>query len=315
MIWKIFNPINMRKLTVYCLILVELIVITYLSYRLYDRYIKYNPAVKGTYFVNPIYRNTIDFPQNDQLKYYYEPKPNKKILQYPEWSNKTIIHTINSDTINSLSDYEVIKPEKTFRIVVLGDSFTYGLGVNTQDAYPAKLEEYLNQNLSCNNISKFEVLNLGVDGYDAIYSNFRYQYRGAKYKSDLVIWYLVDNDFTDFNELIYVDHTNGFAKDSTWEYVSARIIAKFGIVKITHDEFQAIKNFTNSFEGPIIFTSYTGFYYWDLLNILKINRNNIFLNGFDPESLPDGHPSVLGHFHIAQHLFDFIIQNKIIPCN
>ena len=51
-----------------------------------------------------------------------------------------------------------------FRIVALGDSFTFGFGVREEEAYPAVLERILNANRG-GTAAKFEVLNLGVVGY------------------------------------------------------------------------------------------------------------------------------------------------------
>ena len=52
--------------------------------------------------------------------------------------------------INSmgLRDYEHKngKDPLTFRILVLGDSFTFGLGVNLEESYPKVLETMLNKN-------------------------------------------------------------------------------------------------------------------------------------------------------------------------
>lgn len=48
-----------------------------------------------------------------------------------------------------------------FIIVCIGDSFTYGLCVEEQDAYPAQLERMLHYNLSGKH---FRVFNLGVPG-------------------------------------------------------------------------------------------------------------------------------------------------------
>lgn len=51
----------------------------------------------------------------------------------------------------------------TERIAVLGDSFTFGFGVASDEAYPAELERCLNQRASPGRT--VEVLNFGVGGY------------------------------------------------------------------------------------------------------------------------------------------------------
>lgn len=41
-------------------------------------------------------------------------------------------------------EYTIEKPQNTYRIIVLGDSFTFGLGVELNETYPKLLEESIN---------------------------------------------------------------------------------------------------------------------------------------------------------------------------
>jgi len=52
-----------------------------------------------------------------------------------------------------------------FRIAVLGDSFTFGFGVAEEEIYPVVLERILNGSPAARN-RRYEVLNLGVVGYN-----------------------------------------------------------------------------------------------------------------------------------------------------
>jgi lysophospholipase L1-like esterase len=52
-----------------------------------------------------------------------------------------------------------------FRIVVLGDSFTFGFGVAEEESYPVVLERILNGSPAARQ-RRYEVLNLGVVGYN-----------------------------------------------------------------------------------------------------------------------------------------------------
>jgi lysophospholipase L1-like esterase len=59
-------------------------------------------------------------------------------------------------------EFEVAKPHSRFRVVCLGDSWTFGTNVAQDDAYPSKLESLLRQAFPAADV---EVLNLGVPGY------------------------------------------------------------------------------------------------------------------------------------------------------
>lgn len=71
-----------------------------------------------------------------------------------------------SVTINSLGfrgrEIERKKSKDRFRIVVIGDSFTFGLGVGDSLTYSAQLEKMMN----VGDKNQFEVLNLGIPGYN-----------------------------------------------------------------------------------------------------------------------------------------------------
>jgi lysophospholipase L1-like esterase len=62
-------------------------------------------------------------------------------------------------------DFEASKPSGCRRILILGDSFTYGAGVdNESDVFPKLLEKMLNQKIDMPGIDKIEVLNGGISG-------------------------------------------------------------------------------------------------------------------------------------------------------
>ena len=107
----------------------------------------------------------------------------------------------NEDGLNDRFNYQVDKLENTFRIVALGDSFTYGAYVDTAQSWPKQLEELLNQNRANCKSSNIEVLNLGVHGFDIPYIAKRYQDEGRKYDPDLLIWLESGTGFHRINEV------------------------------------------------------------------------------------------------------------------
>lgn len=60
-------------------------------------------------------------------------------------------------------NYKLEKREGIQRIIVLGDSVTFGTGMELDDIYTEKLEELFNRNSM-----RVEVLNLSLPGYDTL---------------------------------------------------------------------------------------------------------------------------------------------------
>lgn len=97
--------------------------------------------------------------------------------------------------INSkgLRDYEYsyAKPPDTYRILVLGDSITFGWGVEIQQTYAKILEDKLNRtNLG----RKFQVINTGVGNYSTETELDFLKMEGLKYKPDMIILGYFIND-------------------------------------------------------------------------------------------------------------------------
>ncbi|RJO63472.1 MAG: SGNH/GDSL hydrolase family protein [Myxococcales bacterium] len=83
------------------------------------------------------------------------------------------------------------KPDGVVRILCLGDSLTYGAGVQYSETLPAQLERLLNRGLWDRHI---EVVNGGVSGY-ALYDGWlRFIHRLHRYRPDQVAVILCDND-------------------------------------------------------------------------------------------------------------------------
>jgi hypothetical protein len=77
------------------------------------------------------------------------------------------------------------------RILVLGDSFTYGGGVTAEATYPRRLEDLLRHH----RCGPFEVLNAGVSGYGTFHQAAFLRDEGWTWEPDLLILQLFpDND-------------------------------------------------------------------------------------------------------------------------
>jgi hypothetical protein len=88
-------------------------------------------------------------------------------------------------------EYRETKPTE-YRVLFLGDSFTYGIGVNDDQTYAAQVE----QDLRADRLS-VEVLNAGAPGKGTDYALKCFQTVGSKYHPDLTVLGFFCNDFQD----------------------------------------------------------------------------------------------------------------------
>ena len=98
--------------------------------------------------------------------------------------------------INSLGmrdrEYERDPPPDTFRIAAVGDSFTFGFGVDAASSYPKVLERLLIS--ETNAPASFEVMNFGVPGYQACHEEALVESKVLPLDPDIILvgYYLND---------------------------------------------------------------------------------------------------------------------------
>ncbi len=85
------------------------------------------------------------------------------------------------------------KPAATHRVLVLGDSFAWGAGIEFDDAWPQRLERALNRE----HRRGFEVVNLATPGFKTIDEASLLVEHGFDYDPDLVVIGFVLNDSED----------------------------------------------------------------------------------------------------------------------
>lgn len=101
---------------------------------------------------------------------------------------------INSLGFRDEREYRLEKPPGTFRILVFGDSVTFGHGTLNTTTYPYLLGERLK---AWRPDVNWEVWNLGVPGYNTAQELAYLKEVGPRYKPDLVIVGFFPNDIED----------------------------------------------------------------------------------------------------------------------
>jgi len=331
----------MRKIVFLCIVILEIATISFLAGKIY---LERSQVLGENVSINPISKDDVIFPNKDDdsgLKYFYEPMPNTEITYKAAWlpQDYTYIATINADSLNERFNYSIDKNSNVFRIVTIGDSYTFGDNVNTKDNYPEKLEDMLNDNSLCNANMKFEIINLGFSGYDIEYAVQRFKVRGQKYNPDLVLWLIKNDDFSDVNEL---------TKPKTDQYrveISAdqALLAKFqkqgnfypwatkasqelkeelgreGILTYIEKSFEKINDY---YIGRLVFVASSSSLkdaYISMLNDFAKERGNTYVYdglSMSYDKLEDkAHPTSNGYVQIAGEIFEYLKKSDLVSCD
>lgn len=90
---------------------------------------------------------------------------------------------------------EINISDRPYSIVAVGDSFTYGFGVNSEESYPATLERLIRQSGQTTIVH-----NAGVSGYGIDQEYIYIQQIIRNLRPNMIIWNINMNDFFDSNE-------------------------------------------------------------------------------------------------------------------
>jgi len=107
-------------------------------------------------------------------------------------TNNGITYSVNEKRLRG-KEYAYEKPKDTYRILMLGDSYLFGWGLQWKDTLTVRLEGLLNNN-PIEKDKTYEVINAGVYGYNTIQELELLKKEGLKYKPDIVFLYFVMND-------------------------------------------------------------------------------------------------------------------------
>jgi hypothetical protein len=111
---------------------------------------------------------------HDTLGWFIKPLTERR-EQSPEFD---VTVRTNSHGLRADKDYSYEKAHGKKRVLVIGDSFTFGKGVENDETYPAFLEDLLHDT---------EVINLGVSAYGTDQQLLALETKGLEYHPDLVI--------------------------------------------------------------------------------------------------------------------------------
>lgn len=116
----------------------------------------------------------------------------------------------NQKGLRDSRDYDYKKPQEIKRIVVIGDSISFGNGVDLEDSYI----EHLRNSFAEENV---EIINLGVPGYGINNEYVSFILEGQKYEPDLLMIQYGVNDWgtyqLDEENRIKVDFNHSFVAD------------------------------------------------------------------------------------------------------
>ncbi|MHC4943566.1 MAG: SGNH/GDSL hydrolase family protein [Planctomycetota bacterium] len=123
-------------------------------------------------------------------------------------------------------EYTRTKPDGMFRIIFLGDSFTFGTGVRLEDTFVNQVERLLNP---AGEEQKVQAINFGVPGYDTREEVLLLEYKCPKFSPDLVVMVMFLNDghggYSDEVFNVDVDEKDSLARWSRI-YRAIRLAAK-----------------------------------------------------------------------------------------
>ena len=269
---------------------------------------------------------------NSYLKYFYEPKPENDIKSLPDWLGYEVRNTINKDGLNERINYSLEKDANTFRIITLGDSYTFGHNVDTEKNYSEALEVILNNRLVCDQYTHFDVINLGVNGYDIEYPVERFISRGLKYNPDLVVWLINEWNFDRINEYMIPVEENYKSQGvpdfnpSIGGYEAA--IKAFADIRSTYGEKfilnyqkKPLQRLSSAFKGKLLLISINKFapnIQAEIEDFLKLHPDSfsyvLLSKGSlsNDQRLLDGHPNEKGHKIIAEALYNYL-KNVAFP--
>jgi hypothetical protein len=324
---------QLKKNFVLIFTFIEIVSIVILSYRIHQ---KLNANVLG-YAIGEPPPSTFNFEGKENYILYADLLLEDYVKYEPKREVEFFGLKLNQDGLNSEKNYDLEKPKGVFRIIAIGDSHTFGYGVSTEKNYPSQLEQTLNRNYCKSLLNCFEVINLGIPGFDPLFTTYRYGIKGEKYNPDLIVWYLKTDDFNEIWPLMQkytktcID--NGYNtenspsdpysvveknEDYCWLWSLSSLWKYYGKEQVENFNFNIIDTFASKLNNKkILFLTYKGEDKQYISHLLQLKElyDTVYIDNEleynDISRLPDSHPDENGYKIIANNLSKYI-YNKII---
>jgi len=157
-----------------------------------------NPLIMGDDFANEVktkyttgLKGMYEYDFHTKMKFM---KPNFKTKAYfnrYEWTHET-------DSKGFRNPYDITNPE----VILLGDSFIYGHGVNQNQTVAYFMKEYLEE----------EVMNMARQGDSAYEQMYLLNMYAIQYRPKQIIYFFFSNDITDINNFLTKKDMEEFIK-------------------------------------------------------------------------------------------------------
>lgn len=225
---------------------------------------------------------------------------------------------INSDGFRD-REYPLKKPDDSFRIVVLGDSFTFGWGVNIEETFTFQLEKILNEKRLEKN---FEVLNFGVPGVNTEQEIEHFTKKALKYSPDLVILGFTNNDDESLKFYTLIeDYDYTTEKERLIRYNQLKddkTLKNIGFVKQPLEELDSLSK-KYGFNILLYAFSLTG-YQQDFFEELEKSSDNVYFQrasfNFEARNLflhpLDKHPSPVANRLYAEEIYNILEEYDLL---
>lgn len=326
-----------KKFILLTVVIIEILILSFFGFKIWP-YLQGQTKDQQNDIVTTIPSAETTHLNDEEFEYYYKFQPGSW-KEKPDWLPYSVTYHINKDGLREFENYPIDKSDNTFRIITLGDSLTYGQQVNGADVWTEKLEKQLNEmQIGCG-FDKFEVINLGMPGFDVQYIVKHYKDLGQKYSPNLILWFETGHGFLRHNELTKPIVDKCFQKNSSklptdslsmvdydiynecFNEASLEIIEEYGqteLDQLLYDEYDKFFGLAHT-DRTVIFFSFLPENNISFLERVRQKHPELTYIRLLPKItrdmvLPDGHPTVKTHQLIANQVTEYL-TDKFFSCD